>query len=58
MWFPNWFQWVVIWIGFFFTAGASVTDGWSVAAFVAVGTVLIVWMIEGYRRKRKSNETT
>lgn len=67
MWFPSKSQWVVIWIGFILAFACigiiigsiygDLGDLLSVvttAAFFIVGTSLVVWMIEGRRRRRKS----
>jgi hypothetical protein len=51
MWFPNWLQWIVLWLGLaasFIVWGSSDRD---FVAFIAIGTIFIVWMIEGKRRK-------
>jgi hypothetical protein len=54
MWFPNKWQWVVIWLGLVlmsYLVLAGDDDPIILAVFVGIATLLIVWMLEGHRRK-------
>jgi hypothetical protein len=58
MWFPNGWQWLVIWVGFILAFGfeefdPSQLEANEFAIALVIATVLGVWMIEGRRRGQR-----
>lgn len=68
MWFPNWLQWIVMWVGLIIAGivGASIGESYQTAEgaigaifgvmWVVIATIFAVWMIEGRRRKSSQKE--
>jgi len=69
MWFPNKAQWVVMWIGLIIAGIVGLSIGEDAyqniegaigvifgVIWVVVATALVVWMIEGRRRKTEKND--
>jgi len=70
MWFPNKWQWAVMWAGLVIAGvvGASIGESYQSiegaigvmfgVMWVAIATIFLVWMIEGHRRKSEKKESS